>query len=639
MVAGLIRRAAWWLALLAIVALNTALALHFEPPSLVLDHVGPAGNLDWEIHYGQVQDAVEAHRQAGQAWAYDPQRFAGQPTGIIFDVNNKGWEAWTIGLQALGVPMHVAFNLFIWLLSLSVPLVVWAAARLFGLSRGAAVIAAALGCALFHFDALSHWCTWVGMVAWAGAAYVWLLPLAMFWHWCRTRAWWALGALLPLLALVLHLHPYAFFALVVPMGVILYRARRSLERKHALGLGLVVVATLAANWWWLAPTVRFWHYALNSGYFLDAKPSFLLTDYLGLLKDPSVTGVIGMRAAFRYLGLGAAAACLWLWRKERDERAAPFAAALGTLLLVAYFGGLLSWTRQVQPYRLVLPAIYLAVIPAAHFLERATLTLARTRLPAAVWALFGVALFVLVPRFVRDVLYFLPAALPKAPRAMPPSPADIDGGIYFGTIRWPTPFDFRHRAGTFPDLNRMAAYVDATDDGSGRWLIESWTLGERLSWATKAQIIGGFVQINLAHSDANLFRRAPVATELSTAELRDYLERYNVKWIVIDTPQPHPERLAELAQLEASIDRSHVYRVLAPPGFVVGDAPAVVKAQLNQLQVRGSAGGSLVLRYHWLETLRCRPNCQVRRVDLPDDRVGFVGVDNAPADFEIYNGY
>ena len=76
-----------------------------------------------------------------------------------------------------------------------------------------------------------------------------------------------------------------------------------------------------------------------------------------------------------------------------------------------------------------------------------------------------------------------------------------------------------------------------------------------------------------------------------------------------------------------------------PAEVKVGDGPGEVRATLNHLDVRGTAGGSMVLKYHWLETLRCRPGCRLRRVTVPGDRVGFIGVENAPPDFEIYNGY
>jgi hypothetical protein len=35
----------------------------------------------------------------------------------------------------------------------------------------------------------------------------------------------------------------------------------------------------------------------------------------------------------------------------------------------------------------------------------------------------------------------------------------------------------------------------------------------------------------------------------------------------------------------------------------------------------------------------CRPNCQIGRAPVPGDRVGFIRVLDAPADFDIVNAY
>jgi len=125
----------------------------------------------------------------------------------------------------------------------------------------------------------------------------------------------------------------------------------------------------------------------------------------------------------------------------------------------------------------------------------------------------------------------------------------------------------------------------------------------------------------------------------SPEQLRQYLQQYAVHWVVVFNPIPALESRVELLRLETVIGGHRVYRVLRPSNLIVGDGPGEVRADLNRIVVRGSAGGSLVLRYHWLETLRCRPGCRLRRVPVPNDRVGFIGVDDAPADFEIVNGY
>ncbi|MBI5500104.1 MAG: hypothetical protein HY907_07655 [Deltaproteobacteria bacterium] len=633
-----LRRAAPLLGLLAVVAAHVGLALYFDPPAVILS-TRPLPGFDWETHYGQVHAAAEAYGQSGRTWAYNPQQLAGQISGVIFDADNKAWEAWTIGLESLGVPRPIAFNLFLWLAAFLVPLVFYASARLFDVRPWTAVAAAALGSACWFFDALAHWCAWVGMICWGFAAYLWLLPLAAFWRWRATRDPWWLLAVLALLSLLLNLHPYSFFLLAPPMAVLYLRDVRTLGWREHLGVAAVAVGAVVANLWWLRPTLRFWSYILDSGFYLDATVDYVLTDWLGLLNEPSVSGVVAVRSGFRFLALGGAALGLWWWRRERDRRFAPFAAALGVLLFVSYFGGYLGFLRQVQPYRFILPAMYLAVIPAAVFLERGIGALRAARPPAAAWGLVGLLLFVTVPRLARDVLYFVPELLPQQTRPLPAPPPDVNGGIYFGTIRWPAPFDFRHRPGTAEDLPAMAAFVDAHDDGSGRWLVEWWMLGEHLAWATKAQVIGGFKEINLAHSDANLFRRFPGTEMPGPEQLRQYLQQYAVKWVVISNPIPALESRTDLLRLENVVFRHRIYRVREPSRLLVGDGPGEVRAGLNRIAVRGSPGGSLVLRYHWLETLRCRPGCRLRRVPVPNDRVGFIGVEDAPHDFEIFNAY
>jgi len=632
------RRWAPVLALLVVVGVHVALVLHFRPPSLIFAD-RPPYSYDWEMHYGQAKGALDAFRESGETWSYDPQRLAGMPLGVIFDADNKAWEVWTIGLVELGVPLPVAFNLFIWLTAFLVPLVLYASGRLFALGPGSAVLAAALGSLCFFFDAQAHWMSWSGMVSWAFAAYFWLLVLAVFWRWLASRSPWLLFGLLLLLSFLHLLHPYGFFLLVVPMGLLYLRAFRSLGWREHVGLAAVVLGTVVANLWWLAPTLRFWPYVLDSGFYLSATLDHLASDFLGLSKEPMVNGVISLRTGFRFLALGGAGAALWLWRRERDARLVPLGSALLALLALAYLGGYLGAVRQVQPYRFALAAMYAAVLPAAWFLGHAAQQLRREKLPVVAWLLLGLLAFTTLPRLARDVIYFFPEVIPRQTKVLLPPPPDINGGVYFGTIRWPDPFDWRLVPERALEFDAVTDYVRTTDDGRGRWLVEFWMLGERLAWSTDAQILGGFLEMNVAQTDANLFRRYLDKPPPTPQEIGEYLRQYNVRWIIVTTPLPILESRSELLRLETVVFGHRVYRVLAPPSFLEGEGPGEVRARLNHLEVRGTNGGSLVLKYHWLETLRCRPGCRLRRVTIPGDRVGFIGVESAPRDFEIYNGY
>lgn len=625
------------LALALVFALHVAAVLRFEPPAVVFGP-DPIAIVDYETHYEQTLRAVEAFRHSGHTWAYDPHLLAGQVSGAVFDADNKLHELFTIALDRLGVPPARGFNLFILLAHLLVVPVVYAAARLFRLAPGAATGAAALASLVWLFDSFSHWAFWVGMISWGFASYLVLLPVALFDRWLGARgpAW--LVATTLLLALVHHLHPFSFFALALPMGVLYARAFRTLSRAGHAAVVAMALAALGANLWWLSTAARFWHYVLDSKFYLDATLGYAVTDWLGLLREPSTTGVMAVRSSFRFLALGAALFGLLLWRREKDDRFLPFAATVGALAAAAYVGGHVTPMRHVQPYRFVLPATYFATIPAAAFGAHVVRSLRAAPPTRTVAAALALAAFVALPRFVRDALYFLPPLVPRYTRPLPAPPPNVNGPVSFGALVWPEPFDFRH-APLDPASRAIEAFVKEHDDGSGRWLVEWWMLGERLAWATDAQVIGGFRELNMAHSDANLFRRFPDGAPPDPDELRRYLERYAVKWVVVSNPMPALESRSDVLSLAATVLGTRIYRTKLDTSLLAGGVPGRVRATLNRIDVEGTPGGSMVLRYHYMEGLVCEPGCRVEREPVPGDRVGFLRVEGAPPNFSIVNGY
>ncbi len=635
MTRGPARRYAVAAALAAVLALHLALVMHFVPPALVLGDE-PIAGLDLDTHYRQTLRAVEAYRSSGRVWSYDPHSLAGQTSGAIFDANNKLIELVAISLDKMGVPPHRSFNLFLLLAHLLVPLVVFASARLFMLAPPAAVGAALLASLIWYFDALSHWCFYVGMISWGSASYLAMLPIGLFYRWVRKRNTWLLVALFPLMALLHHLHAYIFFVLLVPMTLMYWRARSTLSGREHATVWALVLTVIVANAWWVMVAVKLWHYILDSGYYLDASPAFLLYDYLGLLKEPDIHGVIAVRSSFRFLAFGAAALGLLAWRRGGDDRFGVLASALGATLLIGYFGRWIAPLRQLQPYRFVLPAIYLAILPASAWLA-STLKTLRLRRPAApVAGLLVLLSFVALPRMVRDVLYFLPGWVPRPTRFLPAPPPNINSAPGFGSIWWPQPFDFRHHRLIGSDRFAIEM-VRKLDDGRGRWLVEWWEHGERLAWATKAQILGGFREINLAHSDANLLRKHPDGSPPGEDGLRAYFERYNVQWVIVANPLPKLEERRDLLTPVSNLFNQRIYRTNITPSWFVGGGPGTVKAQVDKLTIVGSKGGDLVLKYHYLETLQCRPGCTLYKAPVEGDRVGFIGVRGAPPDFEIIN--
>ncbi len=622
----------------ALLTVQAAAIGYFEPFEFLLSTT-PISTTDFDTHWEQTLRVTEALKHWGHAWAWDPQLLAGFPNGTVFDADNKGWELWTYGLWQLGVPRGLAFNLFVLLAHLLLPWTVYLAARLFRLARPQALTAAGLALALWYADGFVHYAAWTGMVAFAMSSYLWLLPLACLYRYLEDRRpRHALGLALTL-PTVLLVHPYSFVPLVVPMVALYVRAWRGLAaRDHAVVWGAALLAVLA-NLWWLLTALRFWHYVLGADVLGAARLEHLGADYLGLVYERTVSGASGMRTGFRFLAFAAAGAALWEWRRRRDSRFLPLAVGLGVLLTAAYLGGYSAWLRHVQPYRHIVPALFLAAIPAAAFLADAwTERRKLPQLPRAARLALLLLLVAAVPRLARDVLFACPAPLPEAQAegVAWPKITDITA---FGTLGFPKHRPFVRRGPT-PEHERIADFVRRHDDGSGRILVEEWLLGEHLAGRTDAQVMGGFRMLNLEHAKSNLFRRHPFDPP-DAATLRAYLERYAVRFAILsDSRELYTRRFPELLEPLGEIGPYRLFRTRFPVDWFAANRGRV-RASLNRLVVRDTdPDRDVVLRFHWLETLVCRPGCRLEREPVPDDPVGFVRVPAPhPADFVVENGY
>ena len=325
----------------------------------------PLPNVDFHTHATQTWRVLEGLAGWGQSWVYDVQLLAGQPTGAIFDADNKAWELWTYALTALGVERTVAFNSFALLVHLLVVPAVYVAARLFELRPARATLASLLAVLLWWFDAWLHWCWWIGMVAYAAASFLALVPLALFYRFTEDRRPWQAIACALALALTHLVHPYAFFVLAPPMLALWWRARRRLRPLDHAAVVAIAGLTVAANAYWLVVAAQFWHYILDSAIYGQAHLGILGADLLEWLLEPETTGLIGARTTFRWLTLALAVLGLVAWRRRDDRRFVPFALGLGCLAALTYLGGYSAITGQIQPYRHVGPLVMLAAIPAA----------------------------------------------------------------------------------------------------------------------------------------------------------------------------------------------------------------------------------------------------------------------------------
>ncbi len=593
----------------------------------------PMPGIDYETHIAQTWRFLTAMDGWGRTWIYDPQLLAGYPHGVIFDADNKGWQAWTWALTRFGVSPGLAFNLFVVAAHLLVMPVVYTSARLLRLHPCAALTAAAMASLLWFFDGFAHWCWWVGMVAYAFASYLCLLPMALFYRWLDDRRPWQAVATAVMLGLCHLVHPYSFFILVVPLTWLYLRRFRSLGwRGHAVVVA-IAATPLVVNGWWLAVALRFWHYILDSGLYGQSGLEFVLGDVAGLNLDTSTAGMIGARTGFRTAICVTAVLGLLRWRRASDPRVAHVAAAMIVLAALTYLGSYLWLTRQIQPYRHVLPLALLATLPAASFVCALVRDHAWRSLAWAPRVACGLLAIPASQHLLADVLYYLPETLPQLPRLYNGGkPVITSQGFGHQPV-------YRHRPRT-PADDLVSAWVRSHDDGQQRFLVEEPSLGEQLTWSTSAQVLGGFTYRNLQHSHANLFRRRKGGVA-GDDELQAYFTTYAVGYVIISHEPSRWDRRPAILEPVAKLGPHRVYRTKISPQLVVRGGGQVV-ATANRLQVTGSnPNEDLVLRFHWLETLVCRPDCQVSRVPVDSfDAVGFIKIPAPhPADLELHNGY
>ena len=87
----------------------------------------------------RAERAVSAYRATGRLSAYDPQVLAGQAAGAWEPLGTRTFVLGTVVLSRLGIPPASAFDSLAVLMHALVPLVGYAAARMFKTSRSAAM--------------------------------------------------------------------------------------------------------------------------------------------------------------------------------------------------------------------------------------------------------------------------------------------------------------------------------------------------------------------------------------------------------------------------------------------------------------------------------------------------------------------
>lgn len=607
------------------------LTFYFERPEAFLRDEPVLGG-DFDTHFGQAARFVDSMRGFQKTWSYDVALLAGRPAGVLFDCDNKAWNLWTYFCTARGLSVARSFNLFVIAASLSLPFVVFAGARLLRFSTRAAILCCFCLSLLWFFDSQIHYFWWIGMITWVYACHFALIPFGAFYRYCRTPSVPFAAATALSLALSLLIHPFTFFVLVVPMGALFVRAWPRFERSERVLIYAVVVFAVLANAFWLWPVVKFRHYFLPSPFFSQAPFATLLHDFLELAMDPNDTAMF-MRTALRFIGLGLGIGGLLTWHRVRDDRFLPFGLATFVFIVEAYLGRYTPLTAQIQPYRYIVPATILASLAAIAFVIDPSTRSAVRAAGAPVYVLLATLGLSSLQFVVHDVLFFFPEWIPKQQGRGPEAVEIVTPTGY------PRNYDHRHPL-PLPTGDPLVAWFRAHRREPGRVLVENDVLAERLAAeVSEIEVMGGIRERNEVHTLTNFFRRYP-ERQAPPPVFRAYLERYAVRWVVLETRRPLPAGYELSLRQVGMLPELAIYEVPGTPSFFAA-GHGELRALRNRIQVwRTVPGEPLILRYHFLETLVCEPGCRVERFADPEDPVGFLRIPAPhPSSFFVRNAY
>lgn len=605
--------------------------LFLTPTEMVSEY--PVYTDDYSMHLSQCHAAQHWYRAFGRCWGYDPYMLAGFPRCVLVNADNKAWELLCMVAAPL-VGMGRAFKLYIFVILMLHPLLIYAAARNLGLRSVESACASVLGLLFFYLSLPRDLVLW-GMTSYVFmcycSLYVFSVLYRLFEQFTLRRYCW-LALLASLLFLMHILAPVHLF--VPALCLYVWRARRLSLRQHLLVLLLPLVVFLA-NSFWLLPIAQFFHYktARPENYEFTMQISNigeLLNVYVKQRRSYQLCAPVLNNTLLEVVLLIAGSfGLVQLWRRQRTGLVA--ATATGVIFIggVAYFGSHTAFFAQFQPQRFVIPLGLLFVPAAAVGLCRIA---AGCRMPRS-WC-------------VRAVIMLLVAAILYTPLLFPLA-VMTKNGLYRLQSRMPE------------QVGQLLQVLEDHTDVSGRILIED---SESVDGRPEAFYGGHYpalfpLQLKrhylcgprplypIIHSYASftegvLFER-PIE-EYGLQEMQLMFDSYNVKWIVAwhEPSKRRFEQFPDYIRQIARVDKFTVYEVVREPSFFLRGS-GIMEVDANEIRLRAlkADNGSVVLSLHWLETLHADGDARIRRVDAAGDPVGFIAVETDAPEVTIRNRY
>lgn len=600
----------------------------------------PVMNDDYSIHYGHVEPVKEFFKDSGRLWGYDPFYMAGLPKSTVFDADAKSPEI--IGLIFSFADSALVYNIYIFLNYILAPLIFLWSLYNFGLRRWGLAVGFSAG--TFYWWAYPAFrFNLAGQFAFIFVSHITLLIFSLFYRFVESGKFRFIALCSIIGAFALSVHILAPINIAVGSLILYALGFKRMRGKHHTALFSCLAFILIANSIWIIPFIRF--YGMNNladiDWFFGEPNSFYFIEAF------SPGGSL-----YRYLRLAILLASIGGFIKWKMGKSLLFYPVLGNVLILfiySYFGGYSTLTFLQNPWRYEFEMNLFLLVPAAIYVNSLfeNNSLSRKIVPSFVCLFLLICLFPvnaleagkrLIPRYrgERIVKYDklspvnngeVEYAYEELPRSsLPPA------GVEF--LQW-------IRRNTTKEARIML------EDSCWQSRHAYWGshLPAMLPQLTDREYIGGPIpQYFMVHHYASFqdgFFCGKYLEEYDDGEFLEKLELYNIKWIVAFTPysRNYLDKFPDSIHLLDRVEKFYLYEVSRIPDFFI-EGKGDVKSDYNHLCLSGlTEGEDVVIKYHWIKTLKTSPSRKLREFKTKDDPVSFIKIENVPSEIEIYNGY
>ena len=573
------------------------------------------------VYHQYMMEATAAYCGEGRLTGYDPYFGAGYVSGTTFDLSTKlqTLAACAIGRADAVAPLYKVFSFAFGVLG---PGLLVVAAVLMGFELGAVAVVALLSL-LAWWTGPVRWFHTAGMASYIAAAYLAVPFGAIAARACVSAKWrWvAASAALAAFGALLHpLFPVAAALIAAPLIVIELRSARAWMRALAV-VAIVLAATLAVNYFWLAPWLTERRYDIfYSSYQRLVDPFLFMHEPLGIAQTTSG----GSRL---YLALIAAAIPAFaVSGQAHSARVRALGVAALLLLAVASVGGLSNAIGNLQPNRFSVAAWLTLVLPAGVGVmllkERAW------RPPAAGrWAAMAMlgAIALVVAFFVREALLEVFANRPARYAVTRPE-VKGDGAVSIDIVKL-----LKERT------DRSARVFFET---SLARVLDGAHVAGFYALASDREFIGGPYPYNGFVNAWDNFAFGRRLSDFPTDELVRYLDLYNVRWMVCHSAACR-QAMSAIAGVRGVAEAGPVTLLERPmvSSYFIAGTGSIDARCLNRLEVATAAGSQdLMLKYHWVDGLVATPPARIEPRFIAGIPRPFIAVIGPPQQFAISLG-